>query len=173
MKKMIVLFLLVFGSTSSSFAASAPASSEFSKFGLGVASLGGNSVITGWIPLGGSAGIQPYFSIPTTRGGFNFSAGGAFKTTIVGNYNSGFHLGGDVLLGNTSTASVDPLTGLPTSSSTFTASFGGLLGVHYRPVSSILVQFDAGPQLNIAGGSADFGIGAFSTLLGASVIYSF
>ena len=131
-------------------------------FGLGLASVttgaGGNStLITAWIPIKSTMGIQPYFGVLGTSGSFNFLAGGAFKATVAGTGSTGLHIGGDVLLGSVA--------------STFVATFGGIFGIHFAVHQSVMLSVEGGPQLGIAGGNTDFTIQSVSSLLGLSLIY--
>ncbi len=131
--------------------------------GLGIGGIGTSianiSVITGWIPLSSTVALQPYFGIPSTTGTFNILGGSALKFAVAGTQNAGFHLGGDVLLGSVANS--------------FTAIFGGLLGVHFNVAPSIMIQADGGPQIAINNGNTDFSVGGFSGFLGASILYIF
>jgi hypothetical protein len=133
------------------------------RHGLGFASIstgvGNSTVLTGWIPFKPSMGIQAYLGIPTTAGSFNFLAGGAFKATVAGNSQAAIHVGGNLLMGAVA--------------SNFTVAFGGLAGAHFNIAPSVLFSVDGGPQLTIIGGTANFSLGALSSLLGASLMFLF
>lgn len=135
------------------------------RLGLGVATVnvgtaGAQTLITGWIPLKSSSmGIQPYLGIFGTTGSFNFLAGAAFKATIAGGASTGLHIGGDVLLGSVA--------------SEFVGTFGGIFGFHYAFHPQVFLHVDAGPQVSVAAGTANFTLGGVSSLLGASLIYLF
>jgi len=132
-------------------------------FGLGFASFGAGafstSAITAWIPINATMGVQTYLSIPTTSGNFNFYAGGAYKATVHGNAHTGLHIGGDILLG--------------ANGGEFTLLAGGLMGIHYTPVPSIVFALDGGPQVSLVASKADFLLSGLSGLLGANLIYFF
>ena len=162
----IAIFTSVF---TSSFISAAQAevvegsSSNGKHYGLGFASvttgIGNSTMLTGWIPFKPSMGIQAYLGIPTTAGSFNFLAGGAFKATVAGNSQAAIHVGGNLLMG--------------ALMSNFAVVFGGLAGAHFNIAPSVLFSVDGGPQLQIVGGTANFSLGAFSSLLGASLIFLF
>jgi hypothetical protein len=132
-------------------------------FGLGLASFGAglaaSTAISAWIPINHTMGVQAYLSIPTTSGNFNFYTGGAYKYTLSGNATTGFHIGGDLLLGATG--------------GEFSLLGGGLMGVHFSPSQSIVFAVDGGPQVSLVASKADFLMSGFSGLLGASLIYFF
>lgn len=130
--------------------------------GLQTASLGaaGNStLVTGYIPVNPTLAFQPYFGITGTTGSVGILAGTAIKATVSGTEQSGFHVGGNVLLGSIS--------------SSFVGIFGGLFGLHHNVTNNILVAVDGGPQFGVANSNVDFSIGAFSSFLGLSAIYQF
>lgn len=141
----------------------ASAGSPEHDFGLGLASFGAggaaSTAISAWIPLNHTMGIQTYLSIPTTSGNFNFYAGGAYKYTLSGTASSGFHVGGDLLLG--------------AAGGEFTLLGGGLMGLHFSPSHSFVLALDGGPQVSLVASKADFLLSGFSGLLGASLIYFF
>ncbi|MBU6154381.1 MAG: hypothetical protein KGP28_08790 [Bdellovibrionales bacterium] len=132
-------------------------------FGLGFASFGAgvlaSTAISAWIPINHNMGVQTYLSIPTTSGNFNFYAGGAYKYTISGTAHSGFHIGGDILLGATA--------------GEFTLLGGGLIGLHFSPAQSVVFSVDGGPQVSLVASKADFLLSGLSGILGASLIYFF
>jgi len=161
-----VLFFLLTLSTSLAYADVVEGSASTNSgrhYGLGFASMstgvGNSTMLTGWIPFKPSMGIQAYLGVPTTAGSFNFLAGGAFKATIAGNSQAAIHVGGNLLLG--------------ALASNFTVAFGGLAGAHFTVAPSVLLSVDGGPQLTIVGGTANFSLGALSSLLGASLIFLF
>jgi hypothetical protein len=155
MKTLLILLAL----NLASFQTSARAAPMEGKMALGLASIAGDTAITGWIPLKGQMGFQPYLAIPKTTGSFDFLAGSAIKNTVKGSFENGFHLGGNVLLGSVA--------------KNFTVLVGGLIGVHFSPAQNVLIAFDGGPQLSLIDGNADFSIGAVSPMLGLNILYFF
>jgi hypothetical protein len=161
MKTLILTLLLILPSLTTH--AAPRAGSPEHDFGLGFASFGAGlvatSAISAWIPINHTTGVQTYLSIPTTSGNFNFYAGGAYKATLEGTAQTGFHIGGDLLFGATA--------------GEFTLLAGGLMGIHYTPAPALLFAFDGGPQISMIKSQADFSMGGLSGILGASLIYFF
>ncbi|MGE0616477.1 MAG: hypothetical protein AB7P04_12655 [Bacteriovoracia bacterium] len=182
MKKQLTVFTVLFGLTAAVFASGNALaaekkgssttssmesfrSSSSAPWGLGLTTtLNGMSGISGWIPFGeGMQGLQLGFGIQTTSP-FTFALGAAYKSTLAGTRQTGFHIGGGIALGT---------GGNGLGGTQFNIGISGILGVHYSPVEAFQMSFDAGPTVTIAGGSASFGMGALSTLAGFTVMYMF
>lgn len=157
-------------------------SSERLAFGLGVSSI----QPIGFAPVGGGEGvpgsltavlgftkldaIQAFVAIPGTVQTFQFGVGALFKHTVFQAANSGVHLGGGLGLG---------------TNGEFSANILGVVGLHYAiGGSNIVLHVDGGPVFTIQkvkGGGTDggsssqtsFGVGALSSLIGASLVYMF
>jgi hypothetical protein len=150
-------------------------------FGLGVSSIspisqtgGVAGSMTGILGFTDLDALQLFVGIPATTGAFQFGVGALYKRTVVGNSGAGLHVGGGMGIGTNS-----PVAG----TSSFCLNIDGVVGVHYALANSNLAfHFDGGPVFTIqsvpnglAGSSTvtSFGLGALSTLLGASVVYMF
>lgn len=157
---------------------------DFSKtVSLGLTSLG-NGGISGMLDLGSRQNLQAYAGIQGVSGAFQFTVGGIYRMGIFGTRANGFHIGGGVELGttlgttttNTTTtvAGIDVTVPTTTTGAVFFAKFLPLAGIHFSlsGVEALTFSVDAGPQLSIVDGNADFSMGPLSGLLGASVHYA-
>ncbi len=115
--------------------------------------------ITALFAFSDKTALQAYLAIDGTKPNFGFGVGADVKFTVVGGLHKGFHLGAGFGLGTTQAAG------------TFFANIGGLLGLHFTIVDSVMFIADAGLRVHIQSGATDFGIGAASTNLGASVLF--
>jgi hypothetical protein len=143
------------------------------KRGLGFSSInqlsGADTVVTGVLQLNPADLVQVFAGVPQTRGGFQFTLGGLYKHTIIGTQSAGIHLGGGMAVG---------------SLGAFAFSLAGVGGIHvaFPGVSQLMLHVDGGPRFSFidnngaaAGGPSktDLNLGAFSSILGLSVIYMF
>lgn len=141
-----------------------------SYFGLGVTTftaLGGTGGISALLPVGQHS-IQMALVLGTS-GGFSLGASGLFKATVAGTGDTGFHIGGGLGMGVTSSTTVAGFT--VTTGSAFALMLGGVLGFHHEIVANkIAVSFDAGPVIAILP-SVSFSLAPLSTFGGLSVHY--
>ncbi|HAR43505.1 MAG TPA: hypothetical protein DCS07_12875 [Bdellovibrionales bacterium] len=174
------------GKTASASAETAPATpSEPKRMAVGLASsdqLTRASSLTGIIELDSKNLIQGYLAIPGSSP-LQFSLAGIYKHTVIEQGTAGLHVGGGlafgiapksaaVLVGD---AVAEAFGGAAGSDSTtaFFVRLGGVGGIHlpFPGTSNVMIHLDAGPVLNLQSDANDFNIGAFSGLLGASVVY--
>ncbi|MCM0604989.1 MAG: hypothetical protein KA715_02760 [Xanthomonadaceae bacterium] len=151
---------------------SAPQSGGHS-FALGLttfSSFGGSGGLSALIPVGQNS-IQTTLVLGTS-GGFSIIGSGLYKATVVGNSDTGFHLGGGLGFGVASSAATT-IGGFTVAAggTSFTLLLSGVLGIHHELVANkIQVSFDAGPVITVLPAFA-FSIAPFSTLAGFSVHY--
>ncbi len=107
--------------------------------------------------------IQAFLTVPSTRGGFQFGAGGAYKFTIAGNQRAGFHVGPALVLGTVSVL----------GQSKFAFSLGGAVGAHYTLVERLILSVDGGPMISVVDGDVNFRLSPFGEFLGLSLHYLF
>lgn len=157
-----------------SYSRSAPHTSSGGQgFAVGMTTftaLGGSGGLSALIPVGQNV-IQTTLTMGTS-GGFSFGLGGLYKATVAGNSDTGFHVGGGLGLGVTSTGSTT-IAGITvaTGGTAFALSLGGVAGFHHELVANkIQVSFDAGPIITVTPGVA-FSIVPFSSLAGFSIHY--
>jgi hypothetical protein len=143
-------------------------------FALGISSiepigLAGETLgsVTGLLQLTGNDAIQLFASIPHTTPGFSFGVGASYKRLLFGTESAGFHLGGGLALGSIGTA----------GGTDFAMELPALIGVQFNIGNSpIAIHLDGGAAFGIyapkTGTTVNFAIGQFSSLLGASVVYS-
>ncbi|HLE01097.1 MAG TPA: hypothetical protein VJB59_12610 [Bdellovibrionota bacterium] len=147
---------------------------------------GSATSLAGILELDSQNLIHGYFSLPSTSP-FQFSLAGLYKHNVAGSSSVGLHIGGGLGLGSTSegvaaanaaaaaAAALGGVAAPATSDTAFFFQLMGVAGIHlpFPGVSNMMIHFDAGPALHIQSNLNDFGIGAFGSLLGASVFYYF
>jgi hypothetical protein len=174
MKKLFFAFL--FALTLSFIATGAQAATGRSSdltFGAGVSSItpiaGGGASLSGLLGFTPMDSVQILVAMPGVNGTFRFGVAGLYKRVILGDSASGFHAGGGVGLGTTGS---------------FGMGLYGLGGIHHGLSQRITLSFDGGATFGIASTTAtapatgtttqaDFSLGAFSSMLGASIHYLF
>lgn len=137
---------------------------ERQPWGLGIATASAvtltNTAATLWAAFDDGRSLQTYFGISSVDP-FNFGFGSVLKVNVVGNQMSAAHLGCGFGLGTWS------------SPNKFFFNIVGVAGFHFQfpGVKEIQVHADAGPVMRLSSSSNNFSFGAFSPLLGLSLVY--
>ena len=120
------------------------------------------TAVTLWLGFDDQKAIQAYFGIDSTTP-FNFGAGAVYKRVIAGNLAGGLHIGGGAGFGSRG------------PDEKFFIRLTGVAGLHFEMpgIHNVFVQADVGPSLLISSAHNNFQVGAFSPLLGLSLIYMF
>jgi hypothetical protein len=195
MKKIFLMCIVVSTGLSSSFAAERRAKNSSSdtistsssaadksnfRFGIGAATYSPTSASPSLVALfhfDQRNTLQPMFGIAGTSGTFLFSMGAIYRHAMALGNNAGFHIGGSFGVGTASggsrTATV--AAGATPSTNHLVITMGGVAGIQYHlPGTDDLVMYlDAGPQFGIDDGDANFAIGPFSAIFGATIVYLF
>ena len=148
----------------SSQALAEPTSPSTTQVGFGFTTVGGTNApaLSTLIEINGRHTVQVQFGIDGTSPSFGFNAGAGYHYTAAGDNMAGFHLGGAFTVGTA------------VANGAFVANILPNVGFHYRVSNTpVLLSLDGGPIVQIAGGSANFGLSANSQLFGFSAHYMF
>lgn len=150
-------------------ASEASAETSFRKWGVGysVSSLftGSATTVTGMVRINPQDYFQGHLAIPSTSPSFELTCGFLYKKAIKESENAGLHLGGGMSFGSMRGG----------SGNEFVMFVGPVGGIHFSLGNARQVQFhfDGGPTFRILNNNNNFVLGAYSSLLGASVLYWF
>ncbi|OFZ19245.1 MAG: hypothetical protein A2X94_05670 [Bdellovibrionales bacterium GWB1_55_8] len=139
------------------------------RLGFGLASVEGftmgSASLLGVLELNTDNALHVYLTLPSTSP-FQFSVGSAFKHVVARKDRASVHVGAGLALGTIATTS---------ASADFLLSVAGVVGLElgFPGADNVIIHLDGGPAIQVLDGEADFGIGAFSGLLGLSVAYMF
>lgn len=103
--------------------------------------------------------IQGFLGVHQTKGNFDFAVGGGYKLTVIGNRNTGFHVG--------------PMASIGTFGGDFAFTIMAGAGAHFTLFDKMMLSFDGGPMYVHTQAAKNFRMKPMGELLGMSVHYLF
>jgi len=103
--------------------------------------------------------IQVLAGVHQTKGNFDFSVGGMYKFTVIGNRNTGFHVGPGFTIG--------------TFGGQFAFTVFGALGAHFTLFEHLMLSIDGGPMYVHTDAAKNFRMKPIGDTLGLSIHYVF
>jgi hypothetical protein len=103
--------------------------------------------------------IQTYLAVYTTKGNFDFAVGGAYKFTVAGTRNVGFHVGPGFTVG--------------TVGNSFAFAIFGAAGGHFTFAEHFFISVDAGPMVTHTDSNTNFRLRGLGNYLGMTIAYIF